>query len=585
MMADNDNILEPIEGQITLDGGEVKPEPKRYDISEQLADALNESKQRGYKYESRLTPDQFSAVHNRIGELYKSFQTELDDKMADSWQAFRALLRTIERTSCTGELMDLATKINRYKPLFNGKTVDDILEDMELSGEAATTATEENRAIIAEAISWLADLEETGLTVRQIKDAALFLDANRDLITNGTVQQNVLNARDYLDGKKRRYRTKAKTTDTFYIPRENEVFIITDKEYRHALDFGSNPKSAHLIAASLADVELRGNRLLSRADQTELSDDEIVAMTEKEAPNVIRRANMPLLNYVFDLFYVKNMEPTAPKNEQGLARLKLSQFVGYYSNAKDGVNPGASNQESILEQLSHFTGVYGQTFTKTGFRIIDAALTIISYNEETDELTIAAPYINRVAQNVIMKNTRPTQTGEPQLTKSGRPKVEERVSTLAKPALMSNSKRISPAARDITCYCLASIEQAGALNGFHVSAETLISESSYFKYDPAYRLDVDANGKKRTTAEQNKILKRVFSCFLRYINNPKMTGLAEQFPGLITPPEDGPIPKMDTLKSTVYDFPLTIAQEERAREKRQQDAEKRSRKNGKKSKK
>lgn len=190
----------------------------------------------------------------------------------------------------------------------------------------------------------------------------------------------------------------------------------------------------------------------------------------------------------------------------------------------------------IQNDYSHLIGVIPERAHGKIYYNLYATIVWHSYNQKTNTITLASPYMNQLIYNIVKDSIRRDKEGKIQTNKKGYPLLKAHHSYLLKSTLVA--ERNKRAAENVRIICVL-IEQAGD-NVPHISAKTIIERNPELE---------QALMKKNNTANQNTLLKRTFTKTWELLRT--QTHLLEKYPDIQIPDT---IPTMATL-DIVFEFP------------------------------
>ena len=196
---------------------------------------------------------------------------------------------------------------------------------------------------------------------------------------------------------------------------------------------------------------------------------------------------------------------------------------------------------AAIKKLQSYNNLIGIHTTHKGNRTYDNQYAVMqwdSYNEETNTITFAAPYLNHIAKQILRKNLTTDKAGKLKTTKSGRPMTEASHSYMLSTLLASERNK---RAVEILTYVDRLIETAGTVGVAHAKVSTIIRECPELEYAL----------ENCSSKDRNTILKRAFGKAWALMRDSKYSDLCERYKDLKIPDM---VPTVRDLNKTL-EFP------------------------------
>ena len=316
----------------------------------------------------------------------------------------------------------------------------------------------------------------------------------------------------------------------FYQPKD--ILSITDTQYKGGISFYNNAGSATLaLLRNDIDIQITQYGRLSFPKIGELSEIEIENTITHEQ---IESINLPLLR-VFYTYIVQEAEAANERGDSHPLDGKLTIDVGTLAAELGESRPTSKRaRDKVIAAAKSFHNIAGklvndQHATPSYYQVLNFE----KYESKSNTITLRAPYLAYLFQEVYKNNLRLDEAGHPQRSKTGNLLTSAYHGYGIQNELVKKYGRNKAVLENL--FILDSvIEAAGKYP--NITAREIINRNIYLS-------DLL---KDKNTHDANQTLKRIFSQTWRAL---KMSDLVKMYDKIALPDPDDPrsIPTTDTL--------------------------------------
>lgn len=331
----------------------------------------------------------------------------------------------------------------------------------------------------------------------------------------------------------------------------NDIALITDKLYRHALTPIQND-NAFIMPIGMADD-------LHIEDGASGKDEFTFSLEECDSED-IAKLDFALLATVYSIILNKlerKVEEARDPDEvlriledpdsEYVVKLFLPKFLEMIGSKP---NDSEDHFKAARNKLESFKDVVGIHATKDRYGTHYRRFSVMgwnSYDDETNHIRFSSPYCNHIASLLLRKHLKTDKRGNLQMPPGGPPAMTVSHSYALNTVLASE---LNKPAVEIVCYVAYLVETAGRAGGTpRATARTIVKECPTLRHRMAK--EKTESGKPRTTSDKNKDLKRAFEKAWQILADPKYSDLAKRHKDFQVPTK---IPKMQELDNIVYQF-------------------------------